>query len=173
MFYKELETERMTLKNISAEDRAFIFSQFSNVDINRYLFDAEPINSLEEADEIIGFYLQPEPRGHHRWILVNKSGGGKIGTCGFHGYNHKESSIEMGYDLQKEIWGKGYMSEALETIIKFAKESMKIKRIHACIYIRNENSIKLAQKLGFVLTDTRNETFRRKEYLHNVYTLDI
>ena len=173
MVYQELETERMTLKNISAEDREFILSQFSNDDINHYLFDAEPIKSLEEADEIIGFYLQPEPRGHHRWILINKTGGGKMGTCGFHGFNQKEYSIEMGYDLQKEFWGKGYMVEALEAIIMFAKESMKIKAIHACIYIRNEKSIKLVRKLDFVLTGTRNETFRGKDYLHNVYTLEI
>ena len=65
------------------------------------------------------------------------------------------------------------MVEALEAIIMFAKESMKIKAIHACIYIRNEKSIKLVQKLDFVLTGTRNETFRGKDYLHNVYTLEI
>ncbi len=173
MFYKELETERLTLRNISTEDRDFILSQFSDDDINRYLFDAEPLNSPEEAEEIIGFYLQPEPRGHHRWILINKSGGEKLGTCGFHGFNQRERSIEMGYDLRKEFWGKGYMGEALKAVIAYAKESMEIKKIHACIYIRNEKSISLVQRLGFRLTGTRNETFRGKEYLHNMYTLDI
>ena len=77
MFYKELETERMYLKNIGKEDREFILHQFSDETINRYLFDAEPISNLEEADEIISYYRQREPRGHHRWILVNKCDGTK------------------------------------------------------------------------------------------------
>ena len=173
MFYKELETDRMYLNNIGPEDREFILRQFSDQDINRYLFDAEPITSIEEADEIISYYLEPEPRGHHRWILVNKSGGTKMGTCGFHGFNKKNKSIEMGYDLQKAFWGAGYMREALEKIIDFAKENMEIEKIDACIYPENEKSIRLVTTLGFELTGSRNERFREKEYLHQIYTLRI
>lgn len=80
MFCKELETDRLMLKNISSEDRIFIFNQFSNDKINRYLFDAEPLVNLQGADEIINFYIQPEPRSQHHWILVKKDDGVKIGT---------------------------------------------------------------------------------------------
>ena len=82
--FKELETEWLWLKNICYEDVEFIFEQFSNDDINRYLYDAEPMKELFEAQELIDFYTVSEPRYQHRWILVRKSDGVKLGTCGFH-----------------------------------------------------------------------------------------
>lgn len=68
MLFKNLETERLYLKNIDISDRDFIYSQFSDDIVNRYLFDAEPLTDIEGADEIIAFYIQPEPRFQHRWI---------------------------------------------------------------------------------------------------------
>ena len=171
MFYNDLETERLLLKNISKDDRDFIFSQFSNEEVSRYLYDAEPYTSIKEADDIIEYYMQPEPRPQHRWIIERKSDGVKMGTCGFHRWDFKKSKVEVGYDLKKEYWGNGYMSEALNEIIYFAKTSMNLNEINAHIYIENYKSIQLVSKLGFVVTGTMNEIFRGKEYLHNIYSL--
>jgi [ribosomal protein S5]-alanine N-acetyltransferase len=79
VLFKNIETERVILKNIDIDDREFIFSQFSDDVVNRYLFDAEPLEDIQGADEIINFYIQPEPRLQHRWIIMRKSDGTKIG----------------------------------------------------------------------------------------------
>ena len=102
MFFKNLETERLILKNIGSDDRDFVFSQFSDEVVTRYLFDAEPLTDIAGADEIITFYIQPEPRAQHRWILINKSDNIKIGTCGFHRWNSNEYKVEVGYDLKED-----------------------------------------------------------------------
>lgn len=171
MLFKDLETERLILKNISMEDREFIFSQFSNDAVNKYLFDAEPLKDIQGADEIIDFYIQPEPRLQHRWIVIRKSDGIKMGTCGFHCWNHKENKVDIGYDLEEGFWGMGYMQEAIGEIIDFARENMVIKEIDACIYIDNKKSINLVEKLGFVLSGTSYEIYRGEKYPHNVYSL--
>ena len=173
MSYNNIETDRLVLKNIDSGDREFIFSQFSDGDINKYLFDAEPLTDISEADEIIQFYLEPEPRPQHRWIIQRKADGVKMGTCGFHCWSIKDSKVEIGYDLKKEFWGNGYMFEALSGIIEFAKVSMDIKEINACIYTGNHNSINLATKLDFVLTGSKYELFRGKKYLHSIYSLNL
>ena len=51
----------------------------SNDDINRYLYDAEPMKELSEAQELIDFYAVPEPKSQHCWILVRKLDGAKLG----------------------------------------------------------------------------------------------
>ena len=76
--FKALETKRLWLKNIDYEDTEFILEQYSNSDINRYLYDAEPMKELSEAQELIDFYTVPEPRSQHRWILVRKLDGAKL-----------------------------------------------------------------------------------------------
>lgn len=173
MLFKELETERLILKNISFEDRDFILDQFSNMTINKYLFDAEPLVDIQGADELIDFYLQPKPRPQHRWILVTKEGT-KIGTCGFHCWYPSEGTCDIGYDLNPDFWNKGYMSEAIDSILRFAQNDMKLKRVDACIYQENEKSIKLAQKAGFKFTgQTKSAIFHGKVYIHNIYCLEF
>ena len=174
MHFTNIETERLLLKNISQNDREFIFNQFSNDYINRYLFDAEPVIDLNGADDIISFYIKPEPRHEHRWILNLKQDAQKIGTCGFHGWDPNEGTGEIGYDLLEEYTGQGYMSEALKAIIEFVKTRMNIRVINACIHIENKKSINLAIRNGFVLTSaTKYEVFRGEKYLHHIYSLVI
>jgi len=173
MFFIEIETERLILKNISYEDRDFILNQFSNDRINQYLFDAEQLNSLAEADELISFYVQPEPRLQHRWILNLKSNHEKIGTCGFHCWDKNKNCVDVGYDLQEEYWGQGLMSEALNAILNFAQNEMMVKQVYAHIFVDNLASIRLVEKFGFAFSgETEICLFRNKQYLHNIYTLD-
>lgn len=173
MFFKEFETDRLFLKSISMYDREFILEQFSNSEVNQYLFDAEPLTDVFGAGEIIDFYMQAEPRAQHRWILVTKSDSTKIGTCGFHCWDKSNGCCDIGYDLYPDYWGKGYMIEALKAICAFARSDMKLKGINACISIDNEKSIKLAEKLGFTFSgQIKDEIFRGEIYSHKILTLD-
>ncbi|WP_346917289.1 GNAT family N-acetyltransferase [Clostridium sp.] len=171
MLFNELETERLFLKNINIDDKDFIFSQFSDDVVNKYLFDAEPVTDMHGADEIITFYIEPEPRLQHRWIILRKSDGKKMGTCGFHCWDQKNRKVEVGYDLKEEFWRNGYMQEAMNKIIEFAMNEMQVKEIIACIYIDNQRSISLAENLGFLLSGSSYEVFRGNKYLHNRYSL--
>lgn len=87
--FTDLTTERRLLRCIGYGDAAFFYRQFSDDDVNRYLYDAEPCASIEEAKEWIAFYPEPEPRNQHRWVMVRKGSGESIGTCGFHCLNRK------------------------------------------------------------------------------------
>lgn len=173
MLFKDIETQRLFLKNIGTDDREFIFSQFSNEVVNKYLFDAEPLTDIEGADEIIKFYIEPEPRLQHRWVVVRKQDDIKMGTCGFHCWSQEDGKVDIGYDMGEEFWGNGYMQEAMRHIIKFAIKDMKVKEINACIYFDNERSIQLVEKLGFILAGSSYEIFRNEKYLHNIYTLYV
>ena len=171
MFYTSLETERLQLRSISLEDREFIFSHFSDEEVTRYLYDAEPLTEMEGADEIIQAYLQPEPRPCHRWILIRKADGAKLGTCGFHNWYPDQGRVEVGYDLKKEYWGMGYMQEAMKEILAFAETRMQVREICAIIYVDTPGSIRLAEKLGFKITGSAKEVFRGKDYPHHRYSL--
>ena len=172
MFFQELETERLCLKNISMDDEAFIYAHFSHGDVTQYLLDAEPLTDMQGAREIIQNFTQPEPRSHHRWILVRKEDGKKIGTCGFHCWDRSAQSCDVGYDLSPEFEGKGYMSEALRAILAFARDVMDIRRVNACIYPENTKSVKIAERFGFVFCGLmKDEIFRGTKYPHKIFVL--
>jgi ribosomal-protein-alanine N-acetyltransferase len=172
MFFKKLETDKLYLKNISSDHRDFIFTVFSNDTINRYLFDEEPLTDIQGADEIINFYTQPEPRMQHRWIIVRKTDNSKLSACGFHAWDKSKGYCEVGYDLLPDYWGNGYMSEVMEKILEFATLDMKVKNISVCIYTDNDNdnSIKLAEKFGFVFKgQMKDYGFRGQKYPYKYF----
>ena len=173
MFFENLSTDRLILKNIGNDDRDFIFSLFSDDDVNKYLFDAEPLTNISGADEIISFYLEHEPRNQHRWIIIRKADNYKMGTCGIHCWDRNNGRVDIGYDLKKEFWGCGYMQEAITKIIEFAENKMEIKEINACIYEENIKSKNLVEKFDFKINGSKNVIFRGIEYFHNIYTLYI
>lgn len=172
MFFKEMTTKRLRLKNIGYDDREFIFKEFSSKNVTKYLFDTEALKEKSEADKIIDMFLEDEPRGHHRWIIIRKEDSEKIGTCGVHKWNKSKKKCEIGYDMQEEFWGNGYMTEALKSVIEFAQTEMQVIKIEAHIYPENKASVKLAERLGFRDMGKRvNYNYHNKDLEHIIFEL--
>lgn len=150
--------------------RRLLYRQFSDDDVNRYLYDAEPCASIEEAKEWIAFYPEPEPRNQHRRVMVRKGSGESIGTCGFHCLNRETGKAEVGYDLYPAYRKQGYAAETLKRIPAFTKDTMRLKKVYAHIAADNAASVRTAEKQGFVKTDkSYYEEFHGEKYLHEVY----
>ena len=173
MKFPNLETNRLHLRNISEIDVEFIYKHFADEDTSKYLLDEEPPETLEDAKGIIEWYNEPEKKNQNRWILVEKEKNIPIGTCGFHCWDVDHNKAEIGYDLQKEFWGKGYMREAIEAALKNAFQNMGLNRVQAEVYVENHNSTSILEKFGFVLEGRmREDTFFRNEYYdHYRYSL--
>lgn len=169
--FADIETDRLILKCVDDTDRDFIFEEFQNGFINRYLYDEEPMTDISQADELIDFYTMPEPRRQNRWVLIDKTTNTKLGTCGFHLWNPENKEVEIGFELMEQYNGRGYMLEAAEAIIKFARHKMKAGRINAIVYIENNNCIKLLERLGFIKVGEEGTEFRGQIYLHHIYAL--
>jgi ribosomal-protein-alanine N-acetyltransferase len=78
-----------------------------------------------------------------------KGHNGIIGTAGFNNYA-KRHRANLGYDLQTEFWNKGYMTEALKTVIDFGFKELGINRIEAEVMQGNATSERVLAKLGFI-----------------------
>ena len=145
--YFTLETQRLRLRILTLQDAGHIYQHFADEEITRFM-DIEPCRSMEEAEEIIQFHLDD---AGCRWGVFDKEQPTLIGTCGFHYLRKTDSGLiaEMGYDLAKSYWGKGYMLEAIQAIIHFGFEKMELTKIDATVEPENIRSIHLMEKLGF------------------------
>ena len=171
--FKTLETSRMILRKMNDDDLEFVFKHFSNEDVCRYLYDNEPLKTKRQAQRIIDVYKEPDDKDHNRWIFVNKMTNKLMGTCGFHCWDKVNNIAEVGYDLEKKFWKKGYMKEGLKKIIKFGFSEMSLNRIQAYISLDNEASYKLLESLVFkregIIRD--KHLYRGKYYDHYCYSL--
>ena len=147
--FPTIETERLILRQMTLEDTDFVFQHFSDSAVSLYLMDEPPVTEYAQAQEIIQFYLEPEEKTHNRWVMVRKSDQQSIGTCGFHKWDKRYFRAEIGYDLSPSFWGQGYMTESLRAVISNGFEQMRLNRIDALVYVENDRSIQLLQRLGF------------------------
>ncbi|MWC30326.1 GNAT family N-acetyltransferase [Paenibacillus sp. MMS18-CY102] len=146
VIFPALETERLKLSLLTLEDSAAVYSHFADENVTRFM-DISPCKDISEAEEIIRFHI--EDTGC-RWGIVSKSDGQFIGTCGFHCWMQGEQArAEIGFDLGKEHWGKGFMHEAMKPVIAFGFNDMGLALIEATVEQENERSIKLLEKLKF------------------------
>ncbi len=58
-------------------------------------------------------------------------------------------SCHLGYSLDEQAQGNGYMREALAAAVDFAFSTLKLHRVEANIMPRNDASIRVVEKLGF------------------------
>ncbi|MFI5149272.1 MAG: GNAT family N-acetyltransferase [Bacteroidia bacterium] len=84
------------------------------------------------------------------WGLELKNKPGFIGMCGFVRSTPVNHRAEVGYILNKNYHGQGLMQEALEKIIDYGFNSMKLHSIEAVIMARNKASASLAEKSKFI-----------------------
>jgi [ribosomal protein S5]-alanine N-acetyltransferase len=145
--YPTLQTERLFLIILTLEHIKEVFRHFSDKDITEFM-DIEPCKDLKEAEEIIQYHLDDIGC---RWGLFIKEDDQFIGTCGFHYFrkNSDEMTAEVGFDLAKTHWGKGYMREVMETVIEFGFSEMGLAKIDATVEPGNERSLALMRRLGF------------------------
>jgi len=144
--YPPLESQRLNFRILTTENAKEVFLHFSDIDVTRFM-DIEPCKDIKEAEEIIKFHTDDSGC---RWGLFDKSTQSFIGTIGFHYLRRNPVFIaEIGFDLTKDFWGKGYMSEAMKEVINFGFNQMELEVIDATVDPNNEKSLNLMRKLGF------------------------
>jgi [ribosomal protein S5]-alanine N-acetyltransferase len=60
-------------------------------------------------------------------------------------------SVEIGYCIGRRWWGKGLMSEALDTLLAALDADRAVYRVWATCNVDNERSVRLLQRAGFLL----------------------
>ena len=59
--------------------------------------------------------------------------------------------IEVGYHILKRYWGMGYAPEAAKLFLDFAIENQLAQNVIAIINVKNEKSIRVAEKIEMKL----------------------
>ena len=64
-------------------------------------------------------------------------------------YVHEDKEREVGYWIGYPYWGQGLVSEALEAIIEYCRNTMRLKSLLIANDKRNVASQRVAEKCGF------------------------
>lgn len=167
-----LETERLVLRPMSMADIEFVFRHFSSTETNQFS-SYENLKSMQEAMELFKLFIEPGKPSSFRLGIVLRKTGELVGTLGFYGLATRDRRAEIGYDLGKEHWGRGIMTEAVRALVKYGFEEIGLNRIEASVDPENERSVKLLERLCFTREGRLREKYYYKGRFHDdlVYSL--
>lgn len=138
-----LSTTRLELRPLEKGDLEDILSIFSNPEVTTY-YEVETMTEPAHAERLLDHFISIGRLG-----ISLKGESGVIGSCGLFAVNQEYYSASLGYDLARQYWGRGIMTEALQALLGQGFFSMGLNRINALSYPDNAASISVLKKLGF------------------------
>ena len=144
-----LETDRLILRPFRTDDALTVFECWeSDPDVAKYMFWTSH-NDIEKTKEWISFELgQIEKDDWYRFAIVVKETNELAGTALIY-YEEEVTCWEVGYNLGKKYWGKGYTTEALRRALDFATEELHLTEFVGRYAKENPASGNVMKKLGF------------------------
>ncbi|KWX73144.1 GNAT family N-acetyltransferase [Paenibacillus jilunlii] len=145
----ELHTERLHLRKMKVSDSSSLFKIWSDPAVTKFM-NVSCFTNENQAKAMINLLDNLYQEGKAiRFSIINIESNEIIGSCGYNSLDFEDAKAEIGYDLAKSFWGKGYASEAIRSLLDYAFSSLNLNRIEAKVEPENVNSIKLLQKLDF------------------------
>ncbi|APU98744.1 GNAT family N-acetyltransferase [Sphingobacterium siyangense] len=157
-----IESERLAIRPIMAEDSQAVFGYRSDKETNKY--QGWIPDSLAEVDAFIaknpGTFNLPE--SWFQLVMTDKIANAVIGDIGVHFFGTEHLQVELGCTIKKEFQQQGYAKEGLKTVIEALFRQYHKHRIMASVAPENKASMQLLTSLGF-----RKEAHFVKSYFHN------
>lgn len=168
-----LTTQRLILREFSLDDAQAVFDILRRADVNEWL-ETEPLQSINEAEARVKsrMNLFKDKMGCRWAIALRENPALMIGSCGYFSVRRGTQTVETGYELHPDHWHKGFMTEALQAMIRFSfgpQDLMPVHRIEALVIPDNGGSIRVLEKLGFDREGVRREFGFWKGRYQDVY----
>jgi RimJ/RimL family protein N-acetyltransferase len=157
-----IDASRVSLRWISEGDVDALYRIFSHPEVMRY-WGTPPLADRNAAVKLLqeihdGFQSQR----NLKWAVARRTDDAMIGTATLFNLNLDNRRAEIGYGLDRAHWGRGYMNEALQSLLAFAFGELALHRIEADVDPRNSASIRTVERLGF-----QREGYLRERWLVN------
>lgn len=143
-----LQTDRLILRKLTMRDASDMYRYCQDREVARHVL-WEAHTSIWETRAYLRYILYQYRNGEPgSWGIVLRDTGRVIGTIGYMSYSPDNATVEVGYSLAREQWGKGLMTEALRAVIDESFRTLKLHRIEAMHFTDNPASGRVMEKCG-------------------------
>lgn len=143
----ELQTKRLLLRPFAEEDAEDLYEYARDPRVGP-IAGWPPHTSAENSREIIRTVFSAP----NTFAVVDRETGRAVGSAGFVG-THRDGvpkpDDEIGYALNPAFWGRGYIPEAVEELLRYGFEDLGLNTIWCSHYQGNQKSKRVIEKCGF------------------------
>lgn len=158
-----LKTARLTLRPLVMDDLPDFVEMMAHPDVYPMMgFASEPgvgkrARTLEEWQPRFEYRVaQHEWEGFGEWAIVWHATGAFVGVVGLQFYLLDQGAtaapeIELFYGLKREWWDQGIMKEATSEMVRYAFETLRLRRITSVCFRENERSANVMRRMGMTV----------------------
>ena len=144
-----LETQRLILRDWRPEEAEEMFSFYSDPSIWPRA-GGHTFSSVGEC----AYCIQAYSEAQEVWAIVLKETKKPIGSIFLEDIGRYPAYREMEFVLSGAWHNCGYMTEAVERVLQFAFEELKVEIVAVCHYPDNVQSKRVIEKCGFTYEGT-------------------
>ncbi len=133
-----------------AGDRQAIFDSYAgDTEVTRYVSWSRH-RSVQDTDGFLALSaLEWSRRPAGPYLICDRADGRVLGGTGL--IYEADDRVVTGYVLARDVWGRGYATEALRAMVVLAR-GLAIERLHAQCHADHTASRRVLEKCGFTLT---------------------
>lgn len=141
--------EKFALRKPEMRDAQRLYEISQNREVMLH-YGTPAFTSLSEAiEEIKWFHTLEKTQQGFRYVITDLEDK-CIGSLGCFAYNLDDLSVEISYQLMRDFWGQGIMTQALTKLL----EVMEMMQRYACViaYVHQENVLSrhVLERCGFM-----------------------
>lgn len=147
----DIKTERLHIRSVRLSDLQEVHALHSSPDVDKYNTLGIP-ESLEQTRDLLCEWVLSSGKSEGKSFIcaVENEDGSFIGLIALNTGREIYQSAEVWFKYQKEYWGNGYATEALEAMIDFGFDELNLHRIEAGCAVENLGSKKVLERVGMV-----------------------
>lgn len=106
-------------------------------------------------------------------LMIEESNKELVGAVDLIDFNPESHRAEIGIVIREEKRGKGYATQTVELVKKYAKEILNLHQLYAYVFTDNKAACKLFQNTGFSITSELKDWEYRNGKYKNVYLFQL
>ena len=145
-------TDRLLLRRFRPDDLAALTALNADPEVMRYI-TGRPTAPAEVRDRFLPEYLSDYERlgGLGRWVAEERLTGTFVGWFSLRPVEGVVGTLELGYRLRRDAWGRGYATEGGRALLRLAFTSFGAERVVAQTMTVNARSRAVMERLGMRL----------------------
>lgn len=166
-----LRSERLDYRSLTEEDWPFFLSLYQDPRVMRYVSDPLPEARVRELFDV---RLPPWEVGSSHWLCLvmrEQATGMPVGLTGL--VVRGDGMAEVGFMLASEFHGRGYGTESLRAVCRFAFAEADFRKLTAVVTAGNIASRAVLENTGFVLEGTLRESYLLGGHWHDDWTFGL
>jgi len=168
-----LSNDTITLRAIEPEDIELLFGWENDPEIWEVSHTLVPYSKY-----ILALYIKNSDKDIYESkqlrLMIDTADGKTVGAIDLFDFEPYHSRVGVGLLIHdQEDRSKGFASIALDLVIQYCFSKLKIHQLYANIETRNNRSLKLFEKHGFVICGTKKEWLRSESGWRDEFLLQL